>query len=578
MSSEPFSLDDDPAGELIQAAAGYLDIKGIKPMEEYQRDPIGWAVRFMRIREETLRWSLNPGYEHHTWDGTPEPIVALTEAVAAWKHVGVEAGTGTNKSHTLGWLTLWFLSCFHRARAFSYAAKEEQLELYAWTEIRALWPRFKRLFPTAEIGQSLWIRMHGAANLGDEAGWGAVGRAAQVRADEEVAHKAAGMHGEHMLILVEEGPGVPKPIIRALENTCTSPHNLIVMVGNPDHQHDALHEFCVKPHVTHIRISALDHPNVVVNHLRDPAAEDVDGDVLIVPGATSRKSIRDRSLTDPPGTRLYESRVRGISPAQAADALIQQLWLDAAGERWRDRAQRERLQRIGGMALGVDVANSEDGDHAAIARGVGAVLLEVPSFRCPNASHLGVRVYLEMMVEDVPDRRVGVDSVGVGASTVNKLKEKGRYIRALNAGSKPEPRIDRDLQAEGKAVRQEEEFYNLRAQMWWQLRQDLMHGRLAIPVDPALHRELVVATWETRNGKILVEAKEKIKERLGRSPDRADAVVLWNWVRPRPEQERHDEPVGAFDPEVLEAEAGYIYRVRDKPVRDPDFDPLQVSS
>ena len=45
-------------------------------------------------------------------------------------------------------------------------------------------------------------------------------------------------------LIVEGAPGVPLPVSAAIENTCTDPHNLRVYVGNPDNQHDTLHEFC----------------------------------------------------------------------------------------------------------------------------------------------------------------------------------------------------------------------------------------------------------------------------------------------------------------------------------------------
>jgi len=41
-----------------------------------------------------------------------------------------------------------------------------------------------------------------------------------------------------------------------------------------------------------------------------------------------------------------------------------------------------------------------------------------------------------------------------------------------------------------------------------------------------LARELSSASYLIRNGKILIEPKEKIKERLGRSPDKADAYII----------------------------------------------------
>lgn len=568
----------DPAEELIRASAGIMVIEGTRPMEEWQRDPIGWAVRFLAIREETLRWSLNPGYERHRWDGTPEPIVAMAEAIARWEWVGVESGTGTGKSHGLGWLALWFLACFQGARVFSYAAKEDQLELYSWTEIRKLWPRFKRLFPRAELGRALIIRMD-ARQEGDEAGWGAVGRAAQVRADEDVAHKAAGMHAEHMLVLAEEMAGMPRPIIRALENTCTGSHNIFAGVGNPDHQHDPLHEFCLSPNVTRIRISALDHPNIVANAHRDPTWQDWRNDRMVVPGAVSRKSIRDRARKYGEDSPIYQRRVRGIAPAQASDAVISQRWIDQAVVRWHDLDMRGELMAVGGPGLGVDVARSDDGDEAAIARGIGAVLVEVSSFPCNNPLLLGIQVALEMDVEGCDERNVGVDEIGVGGGAVDKLKELGRHVRAINAAESAPAQVDRDIVAEkGVVVLESEKYLNLRAQMWWRLRQDLLHGRVALPPDPELHRELVVPTWLPRGGKIVVEPKEDIRGRLGRSPNMADAVVMWNWVRPRPLPKNEEDEAGAWSAGVLEAEADYLRRVRNpRDILSQEIDPMMVS-
>lgn len=39
--------------------------------------------------------------------------------------------------------------------------------------------------------------------------------------------------------------------------------------------------------------------------------------------------------------------------------------------------------------------------------------------------------------------------------------------------------------------------------------------------------------FDEDGGIVTLESKDDIRKRLGRSPDRADAVVYWNWVRPR---------------------------------------------
>jgi len=117
-------------------------------------------------------------------------------------------------------------------------------------------------------------------------------------------------------------------------------------------------------------------------------------------------------------------------------------------------------------------------------------------------------------------------------------------------------------------------FLNLRAQMWWQMRMDLQHGRIALPDDPELRRELLTPRWEVRNGKIVIEAKEEIRKRLrGRSPDKAEAAVLWAWVRDRRPFVKDEGPKSAWDPSVLQHEARENRRVREKPARRPAIDP-----
>jgi len=171
-------------------------------------------------------------------------------------------------------------------------------------------------------------------------------------------------------------------------------------------------------------------------------------------------------------------------------------------------------------ALGVDVANSMNGDKAAIAIGRGNILLKVDVFQCPDSNQLAKRdIYYLMREYGIRPERVGVDSVGVGAGTVNALKELGLKVQALGGAKAPEKRGG------------EEKFNNLRSQMYWQLREDLRNKVIGLPKDEELFAELITPTWSTRNGRIIIESKEEIKKRLGFSPNRADAVVYWNWVR-----------------------------------------------
>lgn len=511
--------------ELLRRRQGRADVA-------YKQDPVGWMVDRLGVRPETIRWSQNPGYAGHRWDGDRDPLAKALEALAEGQDVGVESGTGTGKTYVLGACTvLWFLACFEDAVVVTMAPKEDQLRLHCWKEIRRLWPRFQRHFPDAEISD-LRIRMRPGQDS-----WGAAGFACGVDAGAESATRAQGFHARDMLFVLEESPGIAPPIWVAIENTSTSPHNLRLALGNPDHQQDPLHQFCLLPGVTHVRVSALDYPNVVTGH-------------EVVPGAVGPAAIERRRRKYGEDSRLYQSRVRGISPTESAEALIRRAWCLEAVARYGDRALRE-----GRPALGVDVANSEAGDRAAIARGRGACVLEVASFPCPDASKLGTKVATEIRALRVDPLHVGVDAVGVGASTVNKLRELGYSIEALNGGERPK--------ALGAVLgTEEEEYNNLRSQMHWQLRVDLQHGLVALPDDPELIDDLTTPRWETRGGKIVVESKEEIRKRLGRSPDKGDAVVYWNWARERRDPPTPERPAKAHHERVHERTRAILEKVR----------------
>lgn len=479
----------------------------------YQSDMIGWAVDVLGIPRPTLEWSLQPEYQRHQWDGTPDPFVAAAAGLAASKDVGIESATGTGKTFFAAIAELWFLDCWENSLVVTSAPKAAQLELHLWKEIGRLWPRFQRRRPEARL---LHLKARIRPGTDEKETWAATGFAAGVGASEESATKAQGFHAEHMLIIIEEMPGMDPAIVTAFENTCTADHNIRLGLGNPDHQFDPLHTFCATAGLA-VRISALDHPNVVTGR-------------VVVPGAVGRRSIAQRERKYGRDSRLYQSRVRGISPAEAVDALVRAAWVTDARKRGDpEHPDYAALIALGGglEALGVDVANSPNGDLGAIARGRGAVCLEVEAKPCPNANLLGLEVAALMRARRILQHHVGVDAVGVGAGAVNELLRLGITVEALQGGPKPI----------GAMLGTEVEVYpTLRSQMWWQTRVDLQAGAVGLPPDDdELAEDLLAVKWETKLGKIVVEPKESLVVRLGRSPNKGDAFVYWNWVRPRPE-------------------------------------------
>lgn len=469
----------------------------------YQRSPIRWMVERLGIPERTLRWSMNPGYERHVWDGTPDPLVVICDSLAAWQNVGVESATGTQKTFTAAAIMYWFLDCFEDSIVTTMAPREKQLELHLWKEARRLWPRFKRLRPDA-----FWKYLSVQMEKGSEV-WAAQGVGVGVRAEEESATKAQGSHAEHQLFIIEETPGMDPAVLTAVDMTCSAPHNLQLRLGNPDHQLDPLHRYCERPSVVAVRMSSLDHPNVVCR------------DASIVPGACSYEQNELRRQDYGETSPLYQSRTRGISPAQATEALIRREWLQAAVDKTPE--EKKAARRMGPRGLGHDVANSDNGDEAAIAHGEGALLLVVTAEHCPDArEYYAIHVH-PLIGPKLAAENVAVDAVGVGASPANEARRLGDNIQAIFSG--------------GSAIfdpEHEEEFVDLRSQMHWTFRRELFHGEIAFQdVDEETWRDLMTPKWGTRHGKIFVESKEDLKKHLPghRSPDRGDAVILWNWAR-----------------------------------------------
>lgn len=488
-----------------QVNRALLLMKYLENISRWQKNPLDYFVERLGIRRETIDWGLIDEYKNHQWDGTVNPMLSICESISQGKWTAVESATAVGKTYIGACLVLWFFECFENALVITTAPKEKQLQLHIWKEIGKLYNKFN-------IGTmtKLLIRMYEGK---DE--WIIVGFVAGVKADEESATRAQGFHAEHLLIVLEETPGIPIPIIEAFQNTATAPHNIILAFGNPDHQLDALHTFSRLKNVNSIRVSALDHPNIVLKNAQ------------FIPGATSEQGL-DRLLTRyiHKTNPMYMSRVRGISPEQSTDAVIRLEWCFKAAEKYEELCglddEPDPAQIKGMQALGVDVANSETGDDASVAYGIGNVLLTIESDNCPDANQLGHKINIMMNEKHISAQYVGVDGVGVGAGTVNALKEDKKNIVNLMSGSSPVEVPD-----------MVEQFGNLRAQMWWQLRLDLSQEALILPKDDELFADLITPKMFIRSGKIYIEEKQAIKDRLGRSPNKGDSVVYWNWVRSR---------------------------------------------
>jgi sorbitol-specific phosphotransferase system component IIA len=113
--------------------------------------------------------------------------------------------------------------------------------------------------------------------------------------------------------------------------------------------------------------------------------------------------------------------------------------------------------------------------------------------------------------EKKPDL-IGIDVIGVGAGVADRLRQLGHDVLDVNSSEKSAfP----------------DKFKNLRAEMWWTAGEKFADHNIKLTWDDAdLRRELSTVCYEIKNGLVQAESKDDVKERLGRSPDKADAYII----------------------------------------------------
>lgn len=185
------------------------------------------------------------------------------------------------------------------------------------------------------------------------------------------------------------------------------------------------------------------------------------------------------------------------------------------------------------VVLGVDVARFGS-DSSVIFRRQGLAAFEPIIIRGVDNMALADRVAVEISNHN-PDA-VFIDAGG-GSGVIDRLRQMGFKVVEVPFG--------------GRANRPDL-YANRRMEMWAEMAAWLKAGG-AIPADAVLQADLCAPTYGfTSAGLRILESKEKMKERIGRSPDEGDALALTFAapVRPRlsPHMERLTGAGQAYDP------------------------------
>ncbi len=208
------------------------------------------------------------------------------------------------------------------------------------------------------------------------------------------------------------------------------------------------------------------------------------------------------------------------------------------------------------QCLGIDVADGGD-DRTVMAHTVGNVLVNIKIYtkedierlatpeerksgRIPRGHVIGREAIKYCMQHGIGYSDVAFDVIGVGASLRDYFISQEFYAKEFRAGAKSDG-----------------DFDMLRSEVGVNLADEMELGNFFIyegcPHTGDLKKELLFHQFETKDKTMCLESKKKLKIRLGKSPDIADAVFIDYWaINGRIVGSFHKEPDTIIDREEIE--------------------------
>ena len=520
-----------PAFDPAEVAA-----RSFEPKPDWDSDPKGWGMA--KLRE--FFWSEQ---------------VTILRSMAENRYTAVQSCHDSGKSFIAARAAVKWLDQYEPGEAFvvSTAPTTAQVNAILWREIQRAHGKndsFKGKITTA--GYPQW-------KIGGEiVGYG--------RKPADYSQSAfQGIHARYVLVIVDEACGVDANLFTAVDALVTNANARVLAIGNPDDPTSHFATIC-KPGSgwNVIRIDGLRTPNFtrdLVEWLDCPQCREYGRDENLLTRLFREEalpyseeyvpeSLRDMLLSPlwveerlhrwvgNPGPEqtlselavlspLFVSKVRGLFPDNNAQGLIPLGWVEQAMARYRDwqdeGAPPSPMHDVERDVLGVDVADQGE-DSTVVAFRRGSRVTELRKYRMSDT--METTGYVKASMSSRPGSVAIVDSIGVGAGVLSRLREqKVRAIGFVASGS-----------AKGLTDRTGEfRFSNLRAAAWWRLRELLDPSQpggsqVLLPDSEILKADLTVPHWKVLSGgAIQVESKDDIRKRLGRSTDEGDAVVMCFW-------------------------------------------------
>jgi phage terminase large subunit len=426
----------------------------------------------------------NFGVEPDAWQ--VDALNALGGGFNSRRRLCMKACTGPGKSALLAWAGWHRLACFaargEHPKGAALSITRDNLKDNLWAEL-SKWQK-RSPFLTAQF---TWTKEQIYANDHPET-WFLSARSFAKDADSEAIGRAlSGLHSQFPFILLDEIGDMPVAVGRAAEQIFTgSPSDAaIIAAGNPTSTTGLLYLICTNQRGQYVVITITADPD---DPKRTPRV-----DIEL-----AREQIRENGRDNP----WVMATILGLFPPAGFNAL---LGVEDVEKAMRRHYQPDRYD-FAAKILGVDVAREGD-DRSVIFPRQGLVAFRPKLFRNVRSNELAGHT-AQAMDKWGADGIIVDGTGGWGSGVIDSLHSMGR--------------APFDCQFSGKPFLPK--YANKRAEIWFEMAEWVKNGG-ALPNLPDLVAELTTPTYSFSGDRLLVEPKDQIKKRLGRSPDLADALA-----------------------------------------------------
>jgi len=403
--------------------------------------------------------------------------------------LAVASGRGIGKSALVAWLILWMLSTRLGSTIIVTANTEQQLRSRTWAElgkwltlaINGHW--FVKTATSLKPQQ--WYEELLISDLKIDTGY----YYAQAQLwSEENPDAFAGVHSSAgVCLIMDEASGIPSPIYSVSEGFFTEPtkNRFWFSFSNPRRNSGPFYDSF------HSKRSFWN-----TEQIDSREVEETD------------KQLFQRMLEQyGEDSTVARVEVLGQFPNVDDDTVIPIELARAAVDRDVSLTASEPI------VWGLDIARFGP-DQSALCIRQGNTVFEIKTFKSMDLMQLcgAIKNIYDSATEINKPSEILVDVIGLGSGVVDRLAEQGLPVRGINVAESPASKKN---------------YLNLRAELWFSIKDWLTRRDCRLPSDDELIAELVSPMYSyTSSGKIKIEAKEAMKKRGIKSPDKADALAL----------------------------------------------------